>query len=102
MTDRTSRLLARALSATGLVLAGYYLTLGGEYSVFDLRELRALRGQAAARVDSLRAEVDRLSVRSDSLETVPHAIERIAREEHGFIRDGEQLYMFVDVEGDTP
>jgi len=95
MTDRTGRLTARVLGAAGLLLAAYYLTLGGEYSVFDIGQLRGLRAQAITRVDSIATEADSLRAWADSLEADPYAIERLAREEHGFIRDGERLFLFV-------
>ena len=101
MTDRGGRLTARGLTAAGLLLAAYYLTLGGEYSTFDIHELRGLRADAMTRVDSLEAQVDSLRAWADSLATNPFAIERLAREKHGFIRDGEQMFLFVgqDPEG---
>ncbi len=101
MTDRTGRLAARVLGAVGLLLAAYYLTLGGEYSVFDIGELRSLRAQAIARVDSLQVEADSLRAWADSLAADPFAIERLAREEHGFIRDGERLFLFVEEEPES-
>jgi len=101
MTDRTGRLTARVLGAAGLLLATYYLTLGGEYSVFDIAELRGLRAQAIERVDSLGIEADSVRAWADSLAGNPYAIERLAREGHGFIRDGEQLFLFVEDESES-
>ena len=76
-------------------VAAYYLTFGGEYSVFDVRELEESRDGAVIRLDSLQAVVDSLSARSDSLAADTLAIERLARERYGFIRDGEILYRFI-------
>jgi cell division protein FtsB len=44
----------------------------------------------------VRAEVARLQARADSLATDSAALERIAREYYGLIRDGERLYRFVE------
>ena len=84
--------------ALALLASAYYLTFGGEYSLFDLRELRGQRDRAAQRVDSLQAEVDALRARADSLASDSLASERVARERHGFVRDGERVYRFL---GDT-
>lgn len=95
MPERAARILARGSAALFAVGALYYLTLGGEYSVFHVRELRSERAAASARIDSLQAELDSLTAWGDSLRTEPAAIERVAREEYGFIRDGERLYRFI-------
>jgi cell division protein FtsB len=95
MPERVARVVARGSAALFAVGALYYLTLGGEYSVFHVRELHSERATSSARIDSLQAELDSLAAWADSLETDPAAIERVAREEHGFIRDGERLYRFM-------
>ncbi|MFQ5679459.1 MAG: septum formation initiator family protein [Gemmatimonadota bacterium] len=78
----------------GLVVL-YYAILGGGYSIFDVRELERGRAAAEARVDSLQSVLDSLTAWADSLVADPLAIERLARERYGFIRDGETLYRFV-------
>ena len=88
------RLLIGALWLAG----GYYFLLGGEYSAFDLRELRAERRTLTLRIDSLAGVVDSLEAWADSLDSTPAAIERVARERFGFIRDGEHLYRIVEVD----
>jgi cell division protein FtsB len=77
-------------------VAGYFALFGGEFSAFDVRRARAEIGQAQAQLDGLRAETDSLRLRADSLENDPAAIERVAREQYGFIRDGEILYKFEE------
>ncbi len=99
---RVRRALLRGGIALALLASGYYLTFGGEYSVFDLRELRDARDRAAARVDSLQGQVDSLRARADSLEADSLAMERVARERHGFVRDGERVYRFVGEVAPTP
>ena len=42
-----------------------------------------------------------LRARADSLENDPAAVERLAREQYGMIREGEVLYRFVE-EDSTP
>lgn len=98
MGEAFRRRLVRTLLAAAWLAGGYYFVLGGEYSVFDLRELKSERDAMAAQVDSLRERADSLAARAESLATEPTAIERLARERYGFIRDGERLYRFVAVE----
>ena len=93
------RLLALGVAA----LALYYAVWGGEYSVFDLFTLRRDRLAAEGELARARAEVDSLRALARTLERDDAAIERIARERFGMIRDGELLYRFVPVDsGKTP
>ena len=95
-SDRFRRVALRVLVVACAAGAGYYVLLGGEYSIFDLREMRQQREASARRVDSLRAVVDSLEARAEALRTDTLLIERVAREEYGLVRDGEILIRFVD------
>ena len=99
MSERLRRLGQRTLVAALWLAGGYYLLLGGEYSSLDLRSLRQEQRTLGGRVDSLAAVTDSLEAWADSLEAIPALIEKVARERYGFIRDGEQLFRFI--EGDT-
>jgi cell division protein FtsB len=94
MSERVNRIGVRGLIAALWVGTAYYLVFGGVYSVFDMQELDTQRGAANTRIDSLIARTDSLIHRGDSLATMPAAIERVAREEFGLIRDGELLVRF--------
>ncbi len=98
MGEATRRWIRRALWILVPGAALYYLVLGGEYGVFDVRELERSRARAVDRVDSLQATVDSLAARAEALARDTLAIERLARERYGFIRDGERLYRFVPAE----
>ena len=95
-SSRLRRALVRGGTLVAVAVSVYYLTLGGEYSLFDLRELERSRDRMTASVDSLQAAVDSLRARGDSLESDTLAIERVARERHGFARERERVYRFVD------
>ncbi len=84
-----------------LGVAGYFALFGGEYSVLDLRRLDRERKAQEAAVRATRQEVKVLRTRADSLERDSLALERLAREKYGLIRDGERLYRFAD-EATTP
>jgi cell division protein FtsB len=81
-----------------LLLAGavYFAVFGGDYDSFDLRRIRSERAAEEQRVQEAEAEVQRLRARRDSLLHDSGAIERVARERYGLIREGERLYRFAD------
>jgi cell division protein FtsB len=84
-----------------LVGAGYFAVFGGDYDVFDLRRVRRERALEEQRAIEMRAEVDLLTARRDSLADDSATIERLARERYGLIRDGERLYRFADSASDS-
>jgi cell division protein FtsB len=92
----------RLLAGAVLALAGYYALWGGEYSAFHLLRLKRERREADALLVRTRAEVDSLKTLAGSLEKDDAAVERIARERFGMIRDGELLYRFVPVDSAPP
>ena len=79
-------------------LAVYYAVFGGQYSVFEVRRTRTLIEAQTAELGRLHREIDSLRARTDSLETDSVALERLARERFGMIRDGEVLYRFAEPE----
>lgn len=90
----------RWLILGGLGAAAYFAVFGGEYSLLEMRRIERERVRTAAELDSLRTELARMRARIDSLENDTAAIERVARERYGMIRDGERLYRFI--EGEPP
>jgi len=92
---RSIRPVVRA-ALLGVVV--YYAVWAGEFSTFDLRALDLERDRAEARVADLREEVDSLREVTMALGSSDEAIERVARERFGMIRDGETLYRFVEAE----
>ena len=79
-----------------VAIAAYYAFWGGEYSVWDLRNLRQEMEQQTERLARSRAETDSLRKLAQALERDPDAIERVARERFGMIREGETLIRFVE------
>ena len=92
----------RLLAGAVLAVAAYFAVWGGEYSLFDLLRLKRDRGEAEERLARTRREVDSLRAEAKRLEDDPAAIERVARERFGMIRDGETLYRFVPVDSAAP
>jgi cell division protein FtsB len=96
------RLVSRLVAGALLGVALYYALWGGEYSAFDLGRLAERRQAELATLATARAEADSLRHLADLLEDDPAAIEAVAREQFGMIREGEILYRFVHVEPETP
>jgi cell division protein FtsB len=94
--ERARRVLRRVLLAAAWLVSGYYFLFGGEFSLFELRDLRAERDSLARRVDSLQARADSLDGRAEALAEDSFVIEKTARERYGFIRDGERLFRFLE------
>jgi cell division protein FtsB len=89
--------LTRKIVVGGVVLAAlYFLLLGGEYTFLDLWRIDGAQKQETVELEVLRADVEVLQARVDSLATDSATLERIARENYGLIRDGERLYRFVE------
>lgn len=101
MGERAGRLLRRAAVAVLLAAAVFYFVWGGEYTLLDVRELSSERDSLGARADSLRAVAESLEARAAVLDTSDFAVERVARERYGFLRDGEALFRFVEAEADS-
>ena len=77
-------------------VAVYYGLWGGEYSLFDLRRLRVEREERAAGLAASRVAVDSLKRYARALERDDAALERVARERFGMVRDGETLLRFYE------
>ncbi len=77
-----------------LVLAVYFAIIGGEYTVLQIRQLEALQEERAAELAHAGARIDSLRQLAEQLRNDAEAIERVARERYGMIRDGETLYRF--------
>lgn len=75
-------------------MAAYFAIFGGEYTIFRIRALESLESDSDAELATMEAAIDSLSGVAAELESDPAAIERVARERYGMIRDGEILYRF--------
>jgi cell division protein FtsB len=86
--------------AIHIVLAGvavYYAVWAGEYSTFDLMRLSDQHRTEESRLAVARQETDSLRVVVDQLTNDNAAIETVAREHFGMVRNGEIVYRFVEV-----
>lgn len=77
-----------------LFLAAYFAVFGGEYTIFRIAGLESLEAESESDLATTEAAIDSLRAVAAELESDPAAIERVARERYGMIRDGEILYRF--------
>ncbi len=99
-TSRDRRFVDIAIIAM-LLLAGYFAVFGGEYSIFDIWRLEKTEARVAADLVATEATIDSLQTLASEIEHDPEAIERVAREKYGMIRDGEILYRFREATPDS-
>ena len=102
MRERLNRWGFRATIGLFVGVGLYYATFGGVYSAFDMRAMEQDKVALQDSVFRLETVTDSLVQKGDSLVADPAAIERVAREEHGFIRDGELRVRFVPGRSDDP
>ena len=85
-----------------LAATAHQLVFGGEYHLRDIRDLKRQVAIRATEVDSMNAELDSIRIWGDSLVNDPWVVERVARERYSFIRPGEVLVRFIEIDRTTP
>jgi cell division protein FtsB len=90
------KLIRRAVLPGIFLAAGYYAVFGGEYSALELRAIRSEVEAGKVALAELDRETTELAARSDALVNDSRALEALARENFGMIREGEVLYRFAD------
>ena len=78
----------------GLLLAALAFTVSGVFPIRQLIQQRQQVDAARAQLDALRFENDRLADEIDALHT-DQEIERIAREQYGLVRPGEEAFVII-------
>jgi len=81
-----------------IALSVYFALFGGEYSVFEVRRVRAERVVLQERLVALELTNDCLRAWAEALQSDSATIERLARERYGMIRAGEVLYRITEPE----
>ena len=92
--------MKRLLFPGAIGVALYFVVAGGEYSFLDLRRAESELEVRRNELPVVRREIDSLRARIDSLQHEDEALERLARERYGFIRDGELLYRLTETESE--
>jgi cell division protein FtsB len=84
------------LSLLGVAIVSVPMLVMGEAGLPRWRALRAEHSEVEHENDRMRREVAQLRVEVDRLRDDPEAIERIARDELGMVRDDELLFQFEE------
>lgn len=85
---KNRRFVAKVLFAS--IVAGYVLF--GDFGIVQHVRLRLQKSELEEKIRRADEETRRLQAELKALESDPRAIERVAREQHGMIRDGETVY----------
>ena len=92
---RKRRPLLFALKLVFWVLVAYFAVEGGEYGTSDLLNVRRRIGETKSAIDSLKHDVDSLSLETRDVLTNPAVQERIAREDFGMVKGDRELMYHV-------
>jgi cell division protein FtsB len=84
----------RAWLAAAVALVGGLLTAYGVSGALRVRALQREVAAAERELDALRARAAELSAVIERLRHDPAYIEKLGREEHGFVREGETVLKF--------
>ena len=84
-----------------LVVAGG-LAAFGTHAVFRVSQMKAEMAAQEREIAALRARTDALGKTAERLRTDPTLMEKIAREEYGYVREGEMILKFPRQESPKP
>lgn len=92
LLNSRARRIQRLLLALPIVFCVYFL-IADENGLYQIRHRDAQIQMEMAAIDSLRAHNSDLAATLVLLKTEGSAIERIARERYGMVRENERVYM---------
>jgi len=84
----------RVLGAGAAAVLATALAVYGVAGAVRVRAMQAELEAAERDIGALRAQVEKLTVTIHRLRNDPGYIEKLAREEHGFVREGETVLKF--------
>jgi len=76
-----------------------YLFVFSKYGYLRMRDLQRENGELEGRVAEVERKNEELETEIGRLEDDMEAVERLAREELGLVKEGETVYRFIEVEG---
>ena len=94
LKDKALKLLKNKRFVFRFVIGSVVLLyiLFGSHGVVQRIRLQHQKSEMASRIEEAEAETKRLQAESKALDGNPRAIEKVAREKHGMIREGETVY----------
>ncbi len=92
---RKRRPLFFALKLAFWIVVAYFAVEGGEYGTSDLFNVRGRIAETKIAIDSLKRDVDSLTLEKKDVMTNPAVQERIAREQFGMVKGDRELVYHV-------
>ena len=94
---------AKVLRVIGLTVAIWLLAsvLLGDSGLFSILRMKAMKRSLRDEIQALEKQKGETAALKKDLETDPWAIEKLAREEYGMIKDGETCYRVMPEEKKT-
>ncbi len=92
------RVLIRGGIAVVIISVLVYLFIFSKYGYLRMRELQRENADLEERVTEVERKNEELETEIGRLEDDMEAVERLAREELGLVKEGETIYRFIEVE----
>lgn len=88
---------AKVLRILGWTIAVWFVSaiLLGDSGLFSILRMKGMKGALQDEISALETERDESSTYNDDLRNDPWAVEKVAREEYGMIKEGETCYRVV-------
>lgn len=85
---KNKRFMVRFIIGSAIVL----YALAGSHGILQRIRLQNQKAELVAKIQSAEEETKRLQSEAKALEGDPRAVEKVAREKYGMIREGETVY----------
>jgi cell division protein FtsB len=92
----------RVVGGIAVLVVAAGLGIFGTHAIFRVSQMKAEMAAQEREIAALRARTDALGKTAERLRTDPAYIEKIAREEYGFVRDGDTVLKFPHPESPKP
>jgi cell division protein FtsB len=88
---------AKVLRILGWTIAIWFISaiLMGDSGLFSILRMKGMKGALQDEISALETERDESATYNDDLRNDPWAVEKVAREEYGMIKEGETCYRVV-------
>ncbi|UCE26971.1 MAG: septum formation initiator family protein [Candidatus Coatesbacteria bacterium] len=90
------RVVIRLALLGGVIIVVLYLFVFSRYGFMRLKELEAENAGLENRITAVEAENAELRYEIERMESDMEAIERLARTDLGLIKEGDEVYRFVE------
>ena len=88
---------AKVLRILGWTIAIWFVSsiLLGDSGLFSILRMKGMKGALQDEISALEIDRDESAAYNDDLRNDPWAVEKVAREEYGMIKEGETCYRVV-------